>query len=100
PAKDRLHVILDLEDETGGALRLRIDPDVEVHRAVERGLLTHQQAGQLGPERVAVFGGAEVALLLAPSSDRVDHAPNQLTDAGLAFGTGESAILLCAQRAA
>ena len=54
PAEDRLHRVVDGEDEAGRALRLRLDADVEPHRAVERRLLLDQQVGQLVGEGLGV----------------------------------------------
>ncbi len=88
PAEDRFHVVVDLQDKARGALRFGLDSDVEVDRAVERGLLTDQEIGQFGLEGVAIFDGAEVILLLAPSGDRLDHATDQLAHAVFAAGDG------------
>ena len=45
PVQDRVHVVVDLQDEAGRALRLGLDTDVEVHGAVEGRALGHQQRG-------------------------------------------------------
>src|SRR4029077_14737197 len=86
PVQDRVHVVVDLQDEAGRALRLGLDADVEVHRAVEGGALGHQQGAQLGFESVAAGVVGEVALALAPSGYGVDHPADELANAGLASG--------------
>ncbi len=53
---------------------------------VEGRLLAQQQVGELGVEGLAVRLGGEVAALLAPAGDGVDHARHQLADARLALG--------------
>ena len=52
PVEDRLHRVLDGEDEAGRALRLLLDADVEPDRAVERHLLVDEQVRQLVVERL------------------------------------------------
>ena len=84
PAQDRVHAVVDLEDEACGALRLGLDADVEIDRAVERRLLIEKQVLELGVKSIARVGVGEVALLLAPSADGIDDARDQLADAGLA----------------
>jgi hypothetical protein len=91
PAEDRLHRVVDGEDEAGGALRPRLDADVEPHRTVEAGLLLDQQMRQLAGEGLRVDRRLEVALRLAPTLDRLHHARDQLLDAVLALGAAERA---------
>ena len=81
----RAHVVLDAVDEAGRALRLRLDPDVEPDRRVERHLLVHEQVGQLRLEGVEVLIRREVVLGVRPRRDRVDDAVDELADAGLAL---------------
>src|SRR5713226_5786322 len=91
PAQDRLHVVVDLENETGRALRFGLDADVEPYRAVERRHLVDEQMRQFGLERVALGVGGEIMLALAPSGDRVDYAADELADTSLALGASERA---------
>ena len=84
PAQDRIHAVLDLEDEACRALRFGLDADVEIDRAVERGVLVEQQVLELGVKGVAGVGVGEVTLLVAPSADGIDDARDQLADAALA----------------
>ena len=91
PAQDRVHAVIDLEDEACRALRLGLDADVEIHRAVERGLLIEEQVLELGVEGFARFRAGKIALLLAPSGDRIDDPRDELADAGLAPRRSERA---------
>src|ERR1019366_1254364 len=68
-----------------------LDADVEIDRAVERGLLIEEQVLELGVKSFARFSAGEVALLLAPSADGIDDAGDELADAGLAPGRSERA---------
>ena len=70
--------------------------DVEPDRRVEARLLRQHQVRQLEPEILAVRVGLEVAVLLAPVRDGVDHALDQLRDAGLALGRPEFAVEILA----
>jgi hypothetical protein len=63
-----------------------LDPDVEPHRAVEGGLLVHEQVRQLVAEGLEILGPGEVALGVGPAADRVDDAGDQRADARLALG--------------
>src|SRR6476646_11823818 len=78
PVEDRLHAVLDREDEAGGALRLLLEADVEPHGAVERDVLVDEQGLELGLERVRFLVVREVAALLPPADDRVDDAADHL----------------------
>src|SRR6266851_2889459 len=69
PVEDRVHGVVDGEDETGRALRLRLDAHVEPDRAVEGGLLVEEEMGQLVCERRPIAWRGEVALRLAPLAD-------------------------------
>jgi hypothetical protein len=84
--EDRLHRVLDGQDEAGGALRLLLEPDVEPDRRIERRHLVEQDVGELGLEGVAVLLGGEVAALAAPIGDRAGHAADHLLDRVLAGG--------------
>ncbi len=83
--EDRLHGVLDRVDETGRALRLLLDADVEPHRRVEAGELVEQHVGELGVEGGGVLLGGEVAAQPSPAGDRVDHPADQLAHAALAL---------------
>src|SRR4029079_10949646 len=50
PVEDRLHRVVDREDEAGRALRRLLEADVEPHRRVERGVLVDEDRLQLGLE--------------------------------------------------
>ena len=91
PVEDRLHRVLDREDEAGRALRLLLEADVEPDRRVERGVLVDQDRLQLGLEGVGLLVGREVAALAAPAADRVDDAADHLLDGALALGRGHAA---------
>src|SRR5581483_8474094 len=89
PVEDRLHRVLDREDEAGAALRLLLEADVEPDRGVEAGVLVDEDRLQLGLERVGLVVGREVAAVAAPAADRVDDAADHLLDRGLALGRAE-----------
>ena len=91
PVEDRLHRVVDREDEAGGALRLLLEADVEPDRAVERGVLVDEDRLQLGLERLGLVVVGEVAALLAPGDGRVDDAADHLLHARLALRRGEPA---------
>src|SRR5262249_30693645 len=80
PVEDRLQAVLDGEDEAGRALRVRLDPDVEPHRAVEGELLFDQEVGQFVGEGLRVLLTGEVPVLAAPAGDGLHHAADQLPD--------------------
>src|SRR6266705_6258346 len=69
PVEDRLHRVLDREDETRRALRLRLEPDVEPDRGVEGRVLVDEDRLQLGLEGVSLVVGREVTALAAPAAD-------------------------------
>ncbi len=85
PGEDRLHVVLDAEDEAGRALRALLEADVEPDRRVEGRLLVEQDRGQLGLEGVGVLVGGEVAALAPPVGDRPRDAADHLFHRGLAL---------------
>src|SRR4029078_4915128 len=86
---DRAHVVLDRVDEACRALWLRLDPDVEPDRRGKRHLLVDEEMGELRLEGGAVLARREVALGERPGADRVDHAIDELLDAGLALGRAD-----------
>src|SRR5712691_11813465 len=85
PVEDRLHRVLDREDEAGGALRLLLEADVEPDGRVEGGELMEQDELQLVGERLGLLLRGEVAALDAPGRDRVDDPPDHLLDRALAL---------------
>src|SRR5262249_35758979 len=84
PGEDRVHRVVDGEDEAGRALRVLPRADVEPDRRVERHLLVHEQVGELGLEGLGLGRVGEVPLLVAPAADLLDDAVEQLPDAALA----------------
>ena len=76
-SEDRLHRVLHRVDEARRALRRFLEPDVEPHGAVERGLLIDEQVLQIVAERLQVVLAREVALLARPLGDRVDDAADR-----------------------
>ena len=91
PVEDRVHRVVDREDEAGRALRLLLEADVEPDRRVEGGELVDEDRLQLGLEGVGLLVGREVAAGAAPAGDRVDDAADHLLDAPLALGRGHAA---------
>ena len=67
PGEDRLHRVLDGEDEAGATLRRLLEADVEPHRRVERGHLVQQDVGQLGLEGARRPRRSRSSRLHAPS---------------------------------
>src|SRR5439155_15937860 len=67
PVEDRLHRVVDREDEAGGALRLLLETDVEPDRGVERGVLVDEDRLQLGLEGVGLLVAREVAAGAGPA---------------------------------
>src|SRR5581483_7258029 len=74
PVEDRLHGVVDREDEAGGALRRGLEADVEPDRAVEGRVLVDEDRLQLGLEGLGLVGVGEVAALLAPGDHGLDDA--------------------------
>src|SRR3712207_2124445 len=91
PVEDRLHRVLDAEDEAGAALRLLLEADVEPDGRVERRHLVQEDVGQLRLEGVAVLHGREVAALAAPVGDGARDAGDHLLDRALARRRAELA---------
>ena len=83
--EDRLHCVVDAQDEARTALRVVVPPAVEPDGAVERGFLVHEQVGEIVAERLAVVGGGEIAAVLAPPGDGVGDAGDELAHAVLAL---------------
>ncbi len=91
PVEDRIHRVVDREDEARAALRLLLEADVEPDRRVEGGELVDEDRLQLGLERLGLLLGGEVAALAAPAADRVDDAADHLLHARLALGRAHAA---------
>ena len=100
PVEDRLHRVVDRQDEAGrhlvlGAV-LGMPAAVEPHRRVEGRHLVQQDVGELGLEAVAVLGGGEVPARATPVGDRAGDAADHLLDRALARGRAQlpSEVLL------
>ena len=91
PVEDRVHRVLDREDEARRALRLLLEADVEPDGRVERGELVDEDRLQLVLEGLRLVLGREVAALAAPRADRRDDAADHLLDRSLALGRGHAA---------
>ena len=92
PVENRLHRVLDSEDETGTALLGHAThTDVEPHRGVEGGLLGHEQVLELCAEGLGLGLVGEVVTLDAPSGDGVGDTVDDLLEAPLALRRAEGA---------
>src|SRR5262249_3327869 len=91
PVEDRLHRVVDAEDEARAALRVLLEADVEPDRRVERRHLVKQDVAELGLEGVAVLGGGAVPARPPPVRDRAGDAADHLLDRALARGRVELA---------
>ena len=91
PVEDRVHRVVDREDEARRALRLLLEADVEPDRRVERRDLVDEDRLQLGLERLGLLVGREVAALAAPAADRVDDAADHLLHRALALRRAHAA---------
>src|ERR1035437_6184000 len=72
------------------------DADVEPHGGIEAGLLGEHQVGEFGAEILAILGGFEVAVLLTPIRDGIDHTLDELRHRGLAVGRAQLAVEILA----
>ena len=70
PVEDRVHRVLDREDEARRALGLLLEADVEPDRRVERRELVDEDRLELVLEGLRLVLGREVAALAAPAADR------------------------------
>ena len=86
PVEDRLHGVVHRQDEAGRALGLFLDAAVEPHRAVEAGLLVHQNMGELVRKGLRIVLAGEVAVRPAPGRDGVHHPADELPDRALPLG--------------
>ena len=91
PVEDRVHRVVDREDEAGRALRLLLEADVEPDRRVERRELVDQDRLQLVLERQRLVLVGEVAAVAAPRADGVDDAADHLLHGPLALRAGHAA---------
>ena len=92
PVEDRVHRVVDGEDEAGrGLLGHARDADVEPHRAVERRPLGDEDVLQLVVERLGLVVVDEVAALPAPRRDRVDDPVDDLAQRRLPLRRAERA---------
>ena len=96
------HAGFELGDAAG---RLVVDPavaagfadaDVEPDGRIEAGLLGKHEVGQFEAEVFAVGFGLEIAVLVAPVGDGIDHALDELGDAGFALGRAHLAVEILA----
>src|SRR5205823_9787902 len=85
PVQDRLHRVLDREDEARRALRALLEADVEPDRRVEGRELVDEDRLQLRLERVGLLVTCEVAAVAAPGADRADDTADHLLHARLAL---------------
>src|SRR5207342_2036849 len=90
PVEDRLHRVLDREDEARRALRALLEADVEPDGRVEGHVLVDQERLQLGLEGLGLLLVHEVAAFAAPGTDRLDDAADHLLDASLPLGRGHA----------
>ncbi len=93
PVEDRLHGVVDGQDEAGGDLLGLLGADVEPDRAVEAEDLVQEGVRQLVLEDLGVGGRGEVLVVLSGLPVRLHDAVDQLLEAGLALrgadGTAE-----------
>jgi hypothetical protein len=91
PVEDRVHRVVDGEDEAGADLLRAGRADVEPHRGVEREHLVQQRIGQLVLEDLGVLVGPEVAVLLAGLGVGEHDAVDELAQRPLAGRRAERA---------
>ncbi len=93
PVEDRLHGVVDGQDEAGGDLLRLGRADVEPDRAVEAEDLVQEGVGQFVLEDLGVGGRGEVLVVLAGLPIRLHDAVDELLQAHLALrgadGTAE-----------
>jgi hypothetical protein len=68
------------------------DADIEPDGRIEAGLLGEHEVGELEAEILGVGLGLEVVVLFAPAGDGIDHALDELGDAGFALGRAHFAV--------
>ncbi len=85
PVEDRLHGVVDGQDEAGGDLLRLGRTDVEPHRGVEAEDLVQEGVGQLVLEDLRVGGRREVVEVLAGLRVRLHDPVDQLLQTGLAL---------------
>src|SRR3972149_9728461 len=91
PVEDRLHRVLDREDEARRRLRTLLKTKVEPDRGVEGGELVDEDRLELVLEGLRLRLVGEVAALAAPAADGRDDAADHLLDARLALRGGHAA---------
>ena len=89
--KDRLHLVLDREDEAGRALRTLLKSDVEPDRGVERGHLVQEDVSELLFEGRGVWRRSKIAAFGAPAGDRSGDPADHLLDRALTGGRAKLA---------
>ena len=80
PVEDRVHRVVDGQDETGTDLLRRRRADVEPHRRVEAEHLVQKHVGQLVLEDLGVGRVAEVAVVLAGLAVGLDDPVDELLE--------------------
>ncbi len=91
PVEDRLHGVVDGQDEAGADLLGLLGADVEPDRRVEAEHLVEESVRQLVLEDVGVVLGGEVAVLLAGGAVGEHHAVDDLLEAPLALRGADGA---------
>ena len=95
PVQDRVHRVVDGQDEARANLLRRRRADVEPDRGVEREVLVDQQPGQLVLEELGVGRLGEVAVCLAGLAVGLHDPVDELLEAPLAgFGADRAAEVL------
>ena len=91
PVEDRVHRVVDGEDEAGRDLLRALGADVEPHGRVEREDLVQQGVRQLVLEDLGVVGRGEVAVALAGGDVGQHDAVDELLERDLAGGGADGA---------
>ncbi len=89
--QNRVHRVLHRVDETGGALRRRLEAAVEPDGTVERGLLIDEDVLQVVAERLEILVARKISVRARPVGDRGHDASDELLDAALALGRSDLA---------
>ena len=69
---------------------------VEPDGRVEGGLLVDEEVGEFGEEDIGIFVGCEVAVALAPVTDGLGYAGDEVANALLAVGGADLAVKILA----
>src|SRR5262249_26345379 len=86
PIEDRLHRVLDREDEAGRALWALLEANVEPNGRVERRHLVQQDVGELVLEGLRALLAGKVATLDPPAGNRAGDPADHLLDRALPRG--------------